>query len=114
TRDWFATTMVVLGIAVLGFYASHKPRQQTYRLDEHGLTIDRRRYGYEQFRSFAVVSEGAFSSIELAPLGRFATYMTIYYAPADEAKIVDVLSAHLPVEPPHNDLTDQLLRRIHF
>lgn len=114
TKDVFAVVTIAIGLGLLGFYATHKPRQQSYSLDSSGLTIGDRRYRFNEFRSFSLIPEGAFLSIELAPLKRFATFTTVYFDPADEGRIVGLLSAHLPTAPPRGDLTDQLMRRIRF
>jgi len=114
TKDIFSTAVVLAGAMLLGVYAAHKPRQLTYQLDDRGLTIGGRQYAFAEFRSFSLVPEGAFASIELMPLKRFAMYTTIYFDPADEEKIIDVLSAHLPMEEPRGDTVDQLMRRIRF
>lgn len=114
TRDVITAAIIAVGIALLGVYASRKPQQESYSLDEQGLSIGNRHYAYNEFRSFSLVPDGAFAGIEFAPLKRFATYTTVYYDPADEDKILGILSMHLPMEPPRADLTDQLMRRIHF
>ncbi|MGH7142134.1 MAG: hypothetical protein ACREF5_01515 [Candidatus Saccharimonadales bacterium] len=114
TKDDFSTALVIIGVLLLGVYASHKPRQVTYAVDEQGLTIGDSHHSFNEFRSFSVVSEGAFSSIELTPFRRFAMYSTIYFDPADEEKIIGVMSNHMPMEEPRNDLVDQLMRRIRF
>src|SRR3981081_3134082 len=74
TKDLFSTAVVVVGALVLGVYAAHKPRQLIYKLDDRGLTIGERYYAFAEFRSFSLVPEGAFASIELVPLKRFAMY----------------------------------------
>ena len=71
TRDLFPTIAVLLGVVLLGVYAGRQPREQSYALDDHGLTVGTRHYAYHEFRSFAVVPDGAFVSIELAPLKTF-------------------------------------------
>lgn len=114
TRDIFVSATVIVGITLLGIYGSRRPRQESYMLDERGLSIGRRHYSYYEFRSFSIAAEGAFTAIEFAPLKRLATYITVYYDPADEDRIVNLLNRHLPMEPPRNDLTDQLMRRISF
>lgn len=114
TRDFFPTIMVAVSILMLGIYAARKPRQQSYELDSRGLTIGGRYYSFHEFRSFAVVPDGAFLSIELTPLKRFATYTTIYFDPKDEDKIIGFLAGKLPMEEPHANLADNLMRRIHF
>lgn len=114
TRDLFATITVLIGVLLLGVYSTHKPRQQRYVLDGQGLAIGSRHYSFSDFRSFSLASEGAFSSIELMPLKRFAMFTAMYFDPADQQKIVGLLSAHLPMEAPRNDFTDGLMRRIKF
>ncbi len=114
TKDVIATATVVVGLFLLGAYAGRKPHEETYTLDEYGLTIGNRRYAYGEFRSFSVVPEGAFLSIELSPLKRFAMYTTIYFDPADQDRILDVFAYHLPMEEARNNLADSLMRRIHF
>ena len=114
TRDVFATVTVLVGLLLLAVYASRKPREQSYRLDGAGITIGNRVYGYQEFRSFAIVPEGAFLSVEFTPLKRFAMYTTIYFDPRDADRIVDVLSQFLPMDEPHANLADSLMRRIHF
>jgi hypothetical protein len=48
------------------------------------------------------------------PLKRFATLTTVYYAPEDEDKIVNLLSKHLPLEEHKLDAVDHLMQRIRF
>ena len=114
TRDVFATTTVALSVLLLIVYAGRQPRQETYVLDSGGITIGARHYAFEEFRSFSALPEGAFLSIELVPLKRLAMYTTIYCAPADEERVLKLLSNYLPMEAPRNSLTDSLMRRIHF
>lgn len=114
TKDVFSAAVVLVAIGVLGAYGSRKPRELQYIVDEQAVSIGQKQYGYHTFRSFSVIIEGAFSSIEFIPLKRFAPAITIYYDPKDEDDIVDVLSQHLPFEPRKRDAIDQLMHRIRF
>lgn len=114
TRDFISTSVVIFGALLFGVYASRQPRQLPYRLDRHGLHIGQRYYDLRQFRSFSVVPEGAFSSIILMPLRRFAPQITIYYAPEAENRIVDVLAAQLPYAEYKHDMVERLMRQIRF
>lgn len=114
TRDFFPTTAVFVGVLLLGVYATQKPRQQTYVLDERGVTIGNRHYPYSDFRSFSVVPEGAFLSVELMPMKRFATYASMYFEPADEDRILERLCQFIPMEEHSASLADSVMRRIHF
>ena len=114
TRDIITCVVIVFCAGILAIMAARKPKQLPYRLDTHGVTVGPKLYTYNQFRSFSIMPEGAFSSIEFMPLKRFATTATIYYAPEDEERIVKLLSDRLPYEPSRRDPVDQLMRRIRF
>jgi hypothetical protein len=114
TRDKISTGMIIFAAIILGFAAARKPRTLNYHVNGSGLTIGQKFYGYDQFRSFAVVDEQAFSSVVFMPLRRFMPSLTIYYEPKDEKKIVDILVDRLPMEPHELALIDQLMRRIRF
>ncbi len=114
SRDAVSVAVVIVGAIFLGIYAASKPRQLEYKLDHQGLNIDTKHWSYSEFRSFSVVPEKAFSSIIFMPLKRFAVPITIYYAPEDEDKILNLLAERLPFEQPPRDAVDSLMRRIRF
>jgi hypothetical protein len=114
TRDTISAVVVLVAAIILGAYGARQPRQLQYRLDGRGLTIGEKHYSYAQFRSFAFYQEGAFSSISFMPLKRFAPLTTIYYAPEDERRIVEMLIDRLPMEEGRRDLIDQFMSRIRF
>lgn len=114
TRDNVSTAVIVIAGLILGVYASHKPRQMEYIIDQSGLTIGGKHYAYQHFRSFSVGNEGAFNGITLMPLRRFAVPLTIYYPPEEEEAIVNILSVQLPFEEHRVDAIDAFMRRIRF
>ncbi len=114
TRDVVSVIVVIVAALVLGSYGTRKPRQLEYQVDQKGLTIGGKHHSYEEFKSYSVTPEGAFSGISLMPLKRFAPIITIYYASEDEERIMAVLSPQLPYEEPQRDTVDSLMRRIRF
>ncbi len=114
TRDKVSAGVVLICAAFLAILAGRKPRQLQYRVDGSGVTVGQKHFEYGLFKSFAVVPEGTFSSIVFMPLKRFAPLTTIYYAPEDEEKIVNLLSDQLPFERHKLDAVDSLMRRIRF
>jgi hypothetical protein len=114
TKDKISAGVVIFGALALGVYGARPPRQLTYQLDSKGLTIGQKQFSYEDFRSFAVVPEGAFSSIVFVHHKRFAPLTTIYFAPAEEDQIVNILTSRLPLEEHRIDAVDQLMRHIRF
>lgn len=114
TRDAVTAGVVIVAAIVLAVYGSHRPRELPYELSIHGIQVDAKFYPFEDYRSFSVISEGAFSSIMLMPLKRFATSLTVYYAPEDEERIVGLLGVVLPFEPRQPDAVDRLMKKIRF
>jgi len=114
THDKITTGVVILCGIALGGYGARQPRQKQYRLDASGLTIGEKHYDFGNFRYFSIVDEGAFSSIVFMPLKRFATLTTIYYAPEDEGRIIELLSLVLPHEEAKRDPVDSFMSRIRF
>ncbi len=114
TKDLISPGVVLFGAIILGVYGGRQPRQQQFQLDQSGLTIGTKYYPYDDFRSFSVIAEGAFSSIMFMPLKRFAAPVSIYYAPQDEAAIIALLGDRLPSEEHSHDPIDRLMDRIRF
>jgi hypothetical protein len=114
THDIVPVVAVMVGVILLGVYGSRKPKQEDYTLDNHGIMVGNRRYLYQDFRSFKVIPDGAFMTIELTPLKRFAVPMTLFFDPADEDQIIGRLSQSLPMEEGSASLTDSVMRRIRF
>ncbi len=114
THGIVSAVVVIVSAILLGVYGSHKPRNLEYSVDSQGINIASKQYSYDQYRSFYVVSEGAFSSVVLVPLKRFAVPLNIHCPPEEEERIVTVLSGHLPLEEARNDSVDNLMRRIRF
>lgn len=114
TRDKISAGVVIFGAIALGVYGARPPRQLTYQLNNSGLTIGQKSFNYDDFRSFAVVPEGAFSSIVLVHHKRFAPLTTIYCAPDNEDQVIDMLAKRLPVEEHKIDAVEHLMRRIRF
>jgi hypothetical protein len=114
TRDWFNTAIVAVATIIFGVSAARPPRMMHYSVSDHGVSVGRRGFPYENFRSFSIVAEEAATSIVLMPLKRFMPPISLYYDPADEEAIGDMLAAHLPYEQRDHELTERLMRRIRF
>lgn len=114
TRDWLPTVVIFLSSVTMGVYANRKPGTRTYRLDDHGLTINGRLFSYGSFKSYSVIEEGAINSIWLKPIKKFTPMAVMYFSPEDENKIVSVLSAFLPHEKRELDAFDRFSKQIKF
>ncbi len=114
TKDIVSAVIVLMAGVVLASYATRKPRELTYQIDPSGLTIGERHYSYNEFRSFSVTPEGAFSSLVFTPLKRFGVLTTVYFDPQDEERIANIVTRYLPHEEHKPDPIDHVMRRIRF
>ena len=114
TQDKISTAMVAVVAIIFGIFASRKPRELPYSVDNESLHIGDKSYPYATFRSFSVVQEEGVDSIRFMPLKRFMPILSIYFEPQDEQKIIDVLSQYLPVEERQLDAVDKLMHKIRF
>jgi hypothetical protein len=114
TKSLVTVAVVAVSGLLLGIYGARQPRQLEYRLDNRGVDVGPKHHGYDEFRSFSVVPEGAFESIVFMPLKRFAVPTTVYYAADDESKILAILTDQLPFEEHRGDAVESLMRHIRF
>ncbi len=114
TKDYFASGVVVVVGVIVGIFSTHKPKQVTYELSASGLKAGEKVYALSLFKSFALIREGALSSVNLIPIKRFMPPLSIYFDPSDEQKIIGVLGEHLPLEEGGLDAIERLSRRLRF
>ncbi len=109
------TPAVIIIVAILfGIMASRKPRELPYRIDSAGMHIGGKHYPFAGFKSFSVVQEEGVESIWLLPLQRFSPGLSIYFAPEDRDRIMEILDNYLPVEEKQLDMVDRLMHKIRF
>ncbi len=114
TKDVITSSAFVVVAIVLAIFGAKKPRSLEYRIDKDGLHIGGQLHSFNSFRSFAVMRQGAFSSLVFLPLRRFSLSLSAYYDPEDEQKIISIISAYLPMEEHKQDMLDSLMWRIRF
>lgn len=112
--DIISVGVIVFAGIVFGVYAAKTPKEQHYAIAPTGITVGSKTYGFDQLKTFSITDEGAFSSITFWPLKRFMPAISIYYAPDDEDKIVQVLSNYLPFDSEKRDAVDSFMRKIRF
>ncbi|MEO6513589.1 MAG: hypothetical protein ABIR37_02765 [Candidatus Saccharimonadales bacterium] len=113
-KDILSSVVIIAAVLILAAYSKRQPRELQYVIGDEGIEIGPKHYAYGHFRSFSIIDDGAFSSIELMPLKRFSPPISIYYDPADEDAIAEALTPHLPYQPVQPDPIDKLIRRIRF
>lgn len=114
SKDILATVAIALAGVSFGVFAARQPRVLQYTVDDHGLTIGERTYGYGEIHSFALLEDGPLPSIIIMPMKRFLPPITLHFAPEETDKIADALAARLPHEDRQPDAVDMLMSKIRF
>lgn len=114
TEDLVTSAVIIIAAALFGVTAKRKPRTLQYQIDNVGVIIDGKPFPYDVFKSFSVLAEGAFNSIQLMPLKRFMPPISLYFPPENEEQIITTLGSYLPHEDRTHDPIERLMRRVRF
>lgn len=113
-KSWsFAVLVVVLGVCV-GVMAGRPPHLINYSLTDEGLSINDKKFSYQDFRAFGVVQDGSLHFLALIPVKRFMPAVNVYFPPEQGEQIVDTLGMYLPMEQIESDMVEKLARRLRF
>lgn len=104
---------LVMGVAVM-VYARKPPRVMQYDLSSAGVQIDGKLYAFAEFRSFGVISEPEWHSIDLEPAKRFNPRLVLLFSQDDYDEIVGHLQRHLPRMDRQPDLIERVTRYLRF
>lgn len=114
THDWVTVGVIIIAMALFAVAAKRKPRTLHYQINSQGVTIGSKSYPHAQFKSFTVLQEGAFNSIQLMPLKRFMPPISLYCPPEQEEDVIAALGNYLPHETRSHDPVDRLMSKIRF
>lgn len=113
-QDFISSFTIALAIIIVGFYSMRKPKDRSYTLNETGIAIGDKSFLYEEFRSFTANHESVYLNINLIPIKRFSPPTGLCYSGQDGDKLIDFLSARLPMQEYKPDILDDILQRIRF
>jgi hypothetical protein len=111
---WLSIGVFLAMAAAIVVYAKKPPRTLSYHLDDKGVTIEGKVYEYSAFRSFSVVSEEEWHSIDLEPTQRFMPRLSVLFGDDDFDEIVAHLVRHLPRDDREPDMVERLSRYLRF
>ena len=104
---------IVMAIAIM-VYASKPPRTLLYELSSEGLHVDGRLYPFSYFRSFSVMADAEWHSIDLEPVKRLSPRVVVLFDTEDFDEIVGHLELHLPREDREPDVIERISRYVRF
>ena len=104
---------ILMGIAII-VYARKPPRTLLYELSTEGLHVDGRLYPFSYFRSFSVVADTEWHSIDLEPVKRLSPRVVVLFDTEDFDDIIGHLELHLPREDREPDMIERISRYVRF
>ncbi len=104
---------LVMGVAVM-VYARMPPRTMTYELSNEGVHVDGKLFPFSDFRSFGVIPDEEWHSIDLEPTKRFSPRMVLLFNTEDLDSIVGHLELHLPRQDRELDLVERATKFLRF
>lgn len=113
-QAWTFFILIVVMTVAMGVFAFRKPHILHYTLNNNGVQVGDRTFHYSDFRAFGILEDGAFFTMTLIPVKRFSPAISVYFADEQGEDIVDIVSAHLPMEHVEPDFIDRLMRRLRF
>jgi len=113
-QAWTFLALIVVMAVAMGVFAFRPPHVMHYTLNDNGVQIGNKTFPYADFRAFGILEDGAFFTMTLIPVKRFAPALSVYFADAQGEDIVDIVGAHLPMEHIEPDIIDHIMRRLRF
>ena len=113
-HSWLEIGVFIAVCAVVIVYARKPPRTLMYELSSEGIHIDGRLYAFTEFRSFAVMSDEEWQSIDLEPTKRLSPRVVMLFDPEDFDSIVGHLELHIPRQDRESDMVERITRYLRF
>jgi hypothetical protein len=114
TRQWFSIGVFAIMPVAIAVYARKAPRTLTYGLSADGITIEGHHYPFAEFRTFAVLPDLSWHTIDLEPTKRFMPRMTILFEDNDFDAVVGHLAQYLPRVDRQPDMVERATRYLRF
>ena len=111
---WLEIGVFIAMGGALAVYAQKPPRVMRYELSDQGVHIDGALYPFGDFRSFGVIPDEEWHSIDLEPTKRFSPRRVILFDTEDFDEIVGHLELHLPREDRPLDIIERITRYVRF
>jgi hypothetical protein len=111
---WLEIVMFAMMAVALVVYANKAPRTMSYELQPDSITIDGKEFKYSEFKSFGVLPDTEWHTIDLEPTKRWSPRVTMLFGQEDYEAIVGHLELHLPRVDRKPDTVERATRYLRF
>ena len=114
-KDYSAMAVVVAGTVVFIQQSRKKPEDIIYVVDNSGIRVGNKTYGWTELKSFWLVEEPGNDHLYLETTNRLLPTRTIHLANVEPAEVRARLVQHLPERTTRGEeLADKLIRFLRF
>ncbi|HIA92229.1 TPA: hypothetical protein EYO12_03920 [Candidatus Saccharibacteria bacterium] len=114
TGDILTVLVILLMTAALAVYATRQPQTLRYSMSDSTIVVGHKEFHFTDFKSFSIIHDGSFYSINMVPTKRFAPPLSIYFDEKDADKIMEIMTRHLPHVEKEPDPIDKLSKYLRF
>ena len=108
-QGWTFLALIIISVITILVFALRPPRTISYSMNDTGLTEGKITHNFADFRAFGISQEDSHYSAILIPRKRFGMSVKVYFPEGSGEAIVDLLGAHLPMEPVRQDFLDKIV-----
>ena len=108
-KSWTFLALVIVSVIAILTSNLRPPRKISYKLNDKGLTEDKRLHSYDEFKAFGIMKEDSHFSAILIPKKRLGLSVKVYFPGDSGEAIVDALGARLPMEEVKLDFLDRIV-----
>ena len=105
--------LAVMAVAAV-VWASRRPKVLSYVVSNYGITINAKKYNFDDFRAFYQYMDYNQASIDLVPSKRFGTMVSMPLATPEADEIVETIAYMVPEVEHQEDVVDRIVRRLRF
>lgn len=114
TGQYLGIVVVVVMLLAVVVVGRRQPRILLYMVDDHGVSIDGELQPYQNFRSYSIIQDVAWQSIDFEPTKRFMPRLLILCEPEALAQAEIILQQHLPRQDRELDWIERASRYLRF
>lgn len=106
--------LIPIMVAALVVYMRRPAPIINYVISRKGIHANDKLYGYDQFKSFGVLTHNNTHTVVLVPRKRFELGVNMFIPEDVGESVVDMLAARLPMKDVQPDFFDKIIARLHL
>lgn len=113
-QKWTTIVLLLIMAAALSVWARRKPKIYGYMVTNYGITVNQKKYSFDDFRACYEYMDYNQPSLDLVPSQRFGTLVSLPLATPEAEDIKETISHMVPKIEHNEDIADKLFRRLRF